>query len=59
MNFSGRDLRIDLAMRQYVRRIIEYLAQGGDIANARMNMIENGVPAHVQARVLEGKAALN
>lgn len=59
MNYSGRDLRIDLAMRQYVRRIIEYLAQGGDIANARMNMIENGVPSHVQARVLEGKAALN
>ncbi len=59
MTFSGRDLRIDLAMREYVRRIIEYLAQGGDHANARMNMIENGVPEHVQARVLQGKATLN
>ncbi len=56
MTYSGQDLRLDYAMRDYVAKIIEYLSQGGDHANARMNMIENGVPAPVQARVLEGKA---
>ncbi|HRP97582.1 MAG TPA: hypothetical protein PL143_15175 [Rhodocyclaceae bacterium] len=49
--------RIDLAMRQYVAEILRYLAQGGDHANARMNMTERGVPAEVQQRVIDGDAA--
>lgn len=44
-------------MRQYVGKIIDYLARGGDHANAKMNMTERGIPLHVQQRVLEGTAA--
>ena len=51
--------RIDLAMRQYVGKVIEYLRQGGDHANAMMNMSEHGVPLDVQKRVIEGNATIN
>ena len=53
---NHNDLRIDLAMRQFIGDILRYLADGGDHANARMNMIERGVPLDVQQRVLDGKA---
>lgn len=53
------EMRVDLVLRQFVGEIIRYLASGGDHANARMNMIERGVPSHVQQRVLEGRAALH
>lgn len=53
------DQRIDLAMRQYVAVIIEYLRTGGDHANAIMNMAERGVPADVQKRVIEGNATVH
>lgn len=56
MAHAGLDMRVDWLMRQYVGEIIEYLARGGDHANAKMNMIERGVPALVQDRVLQGKA---
>jgi hypothetical protein len=53
---GGFELRVDWPMRQYVGKIIEYLARGGDHANAKMNMTERGIPVHVQHRVLEGNA---
>lgn len=53
---AGVEMRVDWLMRQYVGEIIEYLARGGDHANAKMNMTERGVPAQVQDRVLRGKA---
>jgi hypothetical protein len=58
MAYPESDMRVDWAMRQYVGKIIEYLVKGGDRANARMNMVERGVPEQVQHRVLEGQAAL-
>ncbi|WP_244551636.1 hypothetical protein [Aromatoleum tolulyticum] len=54
----GLEQRIDWVMRQYVETIIQYLARGGDRANAQMNMTERGVPVHVQERVFQGHAAL-
>lgn len=57
MTFGGQEMRVDWAMRQYVGKIIEFLARGGDHANAKMNMTERGVPLHVQERVLKGAAA--
>lgn len=48
--------RVDLTMRQFVGSIIEYLTQGGDHANALMNMAERGVPQDVQRRVIAGNA---
>lgn len=56
MNTSRLDQRVDLAMRQFVGKIIEYLMEGGDHANAMMNMSERGVPYPVQRRVIEGNA---
>jgi len=50
-------MRVDWAMRQFVGAIMDYLARGGDHANAQMNMTERGVPLHVQRRVLEGTAS--
>lgn len=58
MEYRGQEQRIDWVMRQYVETIIQYLARGGDRANARANMTERGVPVHVQERVFEGHAAL-
>lgn len=57
MAHDEADMRVDWLMRQYVGKIIEYLARGGDHANAKMNMTERGVPTHVQERVLEGSAS--
>jgi len=57
MTYGGQEMRVDWAMRQYVGKIIDFLARGGDHANAKMNMTERGVPLHVQQRVLEGTAA--
>jgi len=54
---DGPDLRVDLALREFIGKVIRYLREGGDRANALMNMIERGVPAEVQRRVLEGRAA--
>lgn len=51
------DRRLDHALREYVNEIIVYLDKGGEPANARMNMIEHGVPPEVQSRVIEGKAS--
>jgi len=56
MAYVGLEMRVDWLMRQYVGEIIEYLARGGDHANAKMNMTERGVPVSVQERVLQGKA---
>ncbi len=56
MRNSRPDQRVDLAMRQFVGKIIEYLMEGGDHANAMMNMAERGVPYTVQRRVIEGNA---
>ncbi len=53
MAYEGAERRVDWAMRQYVETIVQYLAMGGDHANARMNMTERGVPTSVQLRVLE------
>lgn len=53
------DRRLDHAMREYVNQIIVYLQEGGEPANARMNMMEHGVPPEVQMRVIEGKASLH
>ncbi len=50
---DGMEQRVDWAMRQYVDRIVEYLLHGGDRANAGMNMLEYGVPLHVQRRILD------
>lgn len=58
MAYVGLEMRVDWVMRQYVGTIIQYLAQGGDHANAQMNMTERGVPVHVQRRVLEGSASI-
>lgn len=58
MALSGLEMRVDWAMRQFVGTVIEYLARGGDHANAQMNMTERGVPLHVQRRVLEGTASV-
>lgn len=57
MAYAGAEQRIDLAMREFVGKIIVYLEAGGDHANAQMNMTENGVPVEVQRRVLSGRAA--
>ncbi|NMG14388.1 hypothetical protein [Aromatoleum bremense] len=57
MAFSGLEMRVDWAMRQFIGAIMDYLARGGDHANAQMNMTERGVPLHVQRRVLEGTAS--
>lgn len=59
MPYSGIEMRVDWVMRQYVGTIIEYLAEGGDHANAQMNMTEHGVPQSVQHRVLEGRATIH
>lgn len=56
MNYAGPEKRLDLVTREFVGKIIAYLEDGGDRANARMNMIERGVPSEVQRRVLEGEA---
>jgi hypothetical protein len=53
---GGQDRRIDLALREFVGKVIRYLKEGGDHANALMNMTEHGVPAEVQRRVLSGRA---
>lgn len=53
MAYDRPEQRVDWAMRHYVDKITEYLAQGGEPANARMNMTERGVPFHVQQRMLE------
>ncbi|AKU10739.1 hypothetical protein GPA27_16640 [Aromatoleum toluolicum] len=58
VEYHGTEMRVDWVMRQYVETIIQYLARGGSLANARMNMTERGVPVHVQDRVFEGHAAL-
>ena len=50
------DQRVDLAMRAFIGKIIDYLRAGGDHANAMMNMSERGVPLHVQRRVVDGNA---
>lgn len=55
---AGSEQRIDWVMRQYVETIVQYLARGGDRANARTNMTERGVPVHVQDRVFQGHAAM-
>jgi len=52
-------MRIDFMLRRFVSDIIQYLSNGGDHANALMNMIERGVPPEVQRRVLEGRAVMN
>ena len=59
MAYGGIEMRVDWVMRQYVETIIQYLAQGGDHANARMNMTERGVPVHVQRRVMEINASIH
>jgi hypothetical protein len=56
MGASQENRRIDLAMRLYVGKIIDYLQSGGDHANARLNMTERSVPPEVQQRVIDGKA---
>lgn len=56
---NHQDMRIDLVLRRFVSDIIHYLSNGGDHANALMNMIERGVPPEVQQRVLEGRAVAN
>ncbi len=56
MGYAGPDLRVDLALREFIGKVIRYLQQGGDHANAKMNMIERGVPPDVQRRVLSGNA---
>jgi len=53
---GGPDRRIDLALREFVGKVIRYLKEGGDHANALMNMTEHGVPNEVQRRVLSGRA---
>ena len=53
---DGSDMRVDLALREFIGKVITYLREGGDHANALMNMIERGVPAEVQRRVLNGRA---
>lgn len=57
MAYVGSEQRIDLLMREFVGKVIAYLEDGGDHANAKMNMTERGVPAEVQRRVLNGQAA--
>lgn len=56
MNLYATDKRVDFEMREFVSKVIDYLHQGGDHANARMNMAEHSVPSHVQMRVLAGRA---
>ncbi len=53
---ANMEKRRDLWMRRFVGKIIDYLMQGGDHANARLNMIEIGIPPDVQRRVLHGLA---
>lgn len=57
--YNHQDLRIDFMLRRFVSDIIQYLSNGGDHANALMNMIERGVPPEVQRRVLEGRAVVS
>jgi len=57
--YNHPDMRIDFMLRRFVSDIIQYLSNGGDHANALMNMIERGVPPEVQRRVLEGRAVMN
>ncbi|NMG73195.1 hypothetical protein [Aromatoleum diolicum] len=59
MTYQGNEMRVDWVMRQYVETIIQYLAKGGDHANARMNMTERGVPVHVQRRVMDATVSVH
>ena len=53
---GGPERRVDLALREFIGKVIRYLKEGGDHANALMNMTEHGVPNEVQRRVLSGRA---
>lgn len=57
VKLASRDKRMDLLTRRFVSQIIEYLMEGGDHANARLNMTEHGVPGNIQKRVINGLAS--
>lgn len=44
--------RLDWYMRQFVDEVKDYLARGGEHANALHNLYERGVPVHVARRVI-------